>query len=283
MNGRPSPGRPSPGHPSPGLVTRYAAGDPDVDDVTAWSVELHLDGCAPCRALLAGGVDGAGRALLDRVAGAVDRGIVSGPAPVPARRGLFGRRVPGRTGTVRAVTPWLLTAVGLLAVACAAQRLGSPQDPQDPLVLLVSPLVPLLPVAAAWSRGNDPAWEIVSSTPRAGLGLLLRRTLAVLLVLMPALALAGRLTGVPPVAWLLPCLAFTAGSLALGGLVGVSRAAAALAAVWSAGVIVPTLVTRQVPAVLEPGARALWAAAVAVLCAVVLLRADDHRRLTSHD
>ena len=268
------------GHPSPGLVTRYAAGDPDVDDVTAWSVEIHLDGCAPCRALLAGGVDGAGRALLDRVAVALDRGIVAGPAPVRPRRAPFGRRVPGRTGTVRAVTPWLLTAVGLLAVACAAQRLGSPQDP---LVLLVSPLVPLLPVAAAWSRGNDPAWEIVSSTPRAGLGLLLRRTLAVLLVLMPALALAGGLTGVPPVAWLLPCLAFTAGSLALGGLVGVARAAAALAAVWSAGVIVPTLVTRQVPAVLEPGARALWAAAVAVLCAVVLLRADDHRRLTSHD
>jgi hypothetical protein len=260
-------------HPSPALVNRYAAGDRGVDDVTAWSIELHLDDCAHCRAVVADGVDEPVLALLGRVADAVDRGIDAGPAPVAARR-----RLLGRTGTAGAVLPWLLTAVGLLGTASLAQRLSTPEDP---LVLLVAPLAPLLPVAAAWARGNDPAWEIVSSAPRAGLAMLLRRTLAVLLVLMPFLAVAGALVGDAPVMWLLPCLAFTVGSLALGGVIGVTRAAAILAGVWSAGVIVPCLVTSRVPAVLQTGSWALWAAALAVLLAVLLLRADDHRRPAS--
>jgi hypothetical protein len=71
-----------------------------------------------------------------------------------------------------------------------------PMSPRYPsLVLLVSPIAPLFGVAAAWSRRNDPAWEILAATPHAGLGLLLRRTLAVLVLLTPVLVLVGWAAG----------------------------------------------------------------------------------------
>src|SRR5947199_130220 len=67
-----------------------------------------------------------------------------------------------------------------------------------------------------------------------------RRTVAVLAVVLPVLGLAGWLTGTAPALWLLPSLAFTTGTLALGGVVGVSRAAYALIAVWIAVIVLPS-------------------------------------------
>ena len=119
-------------------------------------------------------------------------------------------------------------------------------------MLLVAPVAPLLGVAAVWSAGLDPAHELVVASPRAGLYLVLRRTLAVLVVVIPALTVAGWLAGASPARWLLPCLAFTAGALALGELIGLRRAAAALALAWTAGVITPSVLTARTPVVLEP-------------------------------
>lgn len=280
-----TPWKTSSSHPDPVLVARYSSGTCGLDDVTAWALEAHLDRCAACRSVLARalaqGPDAPARGTLADVAAAIGRGIAAGPppAPLPGRlRRVVGGRAGGSTGAVWAVVPWFLTVVGVLGTAFAAQR-AFPAAPS--LVLLVSPVAPLLPVAAAWTRGADPAWEVICSTPRAGLGRLLRRALVVLLALAPVLVGAGWGSGSAPGLWLLPGLAFTAGSLALGGLVGIARAAAVLTGVWSAGVIAPSLATQRIPAVLAPGSWTAWAAATAVLLTVTLIRADDHRRLSS--
>ena len=68
-------------HPSPAALARYADPQADLDEVTMWSVETHLEDCADCRARLTAGPD-----LLDRVAAAVDRGIAAGPPPARRRR-----------------------------------------------------------------------------------------------------------------------------------------------------------------------------------------------------
>ena len=260
-------------HPDAAAIAGYATGDPGLDDVTLWSVEAHLETCGSCRAELAAGLDTGARGLLARVAVEVGRAVDAGPAPARARRTAGWRRSMAWT-----VVPWFLTVVGVLFAALAVEQMF-PAAPS--LVLMVAPVAPLLAVAAAWSRGTDPAWEIVSAAPRAGLGLLLTRALVVLVPLVPVLALVGRLSGQAPVRWLLPCLAFTAGSLALGSLIGVTRAAAVLGGGWLAGVILPSVLTARLPAVLEPGSWVGWALLTTVLALLTAARADAFRRPAS--
>lgn len=212
-------------HPTHALISRYAMGDAGVDDATVWAVEAHLESCADCRALLADAIDPGTRDLLDRVAD----GVAAGIAASPVRR---RRRLLRRTGAAARLLPWLATAAGLMLLAVMFEKVF---ESRPSLVLLIAPVAPLLPVAAAWSRYTDPAWELMASVPRAGLRLLLHRTAAVLAAVVPILAVAGWGTGHSPAQWLLPCLAFIAGTLALGGLVGVDRAALGLTVTWSAG------------------------------------------------
>lgn len=256
-------------HPTPALIARYAAGG-GVDEVTAWAVEAHLESCPACRSLLADAVSPTTRELVDRVAAAVAAGIATGPGPVP-------RGWPRwRTAPAVRVLPWLAAAAALMLAAVGLERTF---ENLPSLVLLVAPVAPLLPVAAAWSRRTDPAWELVASVPRTGLWLLLRRTLGVLAAVLPLLTVAGWWTGHSPALWLLPCLAFTAGSLALGGWLGVDRAALALALAWSAVVVVPSLVGDRLPAVLSGASWPGWAAATVALTVVVFARAAGYRRL----
>jgi hypothetical protein len=253
-------------HPTSALISSYAVGAAEVDDATVWAVEAHLESCAGCRALLAQAVDTDTRDLLHRVAAGIDAGIGAAPARV-RRRPVLALRL----------LPWLATAAGLMLIAVLFERLfaGRPS-----LVLLIAPVAPLLPVAAAWSRYTDPAWELMASVPRAGLRMLLLRTLAVLAVVVPVLAVAGWGTGHAPAQWLLPCLAFVAATLALGGVVGVDRAAIGLIAAWSAGVVAPSLAGDRLPVVLDGGAWPGWALLTLALTAVVVVRAADHRHTT---
>lgn len=250
-------------HPTPALITRYATGDDGVDDATVWAVEAHLESCPTCRDLLATAVDPDTRDLLDRVAGQVAVGIAAGPAPTRARR-------LRRTGLAGRLLPWLGAVVVLMLTAVAAER---GVEEMDSLVLLIAPVAPLLPVAAVWSRRVDPAWELLASVPRGGLWLLLRRTLGVLAAVIPILAVAGWWTGHSPALSLLPCLAFTAGSLALGGLIGVDRAALGLTVGWSAVVVLPSLTGDRLPMVLDAASWPGWAAVTVALTTVVLVRA----------
>ncbi|WP_433220057.1 hypothetical protein ACQP00_16935 [Dactylosporangium sp. CS-047395] len=205
-------------------------------------------------------VDDETRAIIERAAAGIAAGMATGPGP--ARRRRF--RPTGLT------LPRLAAAALLMLVAVALEQ-SFKSLPS--LVLLVAPIAPLLPVAAAWSRRTDPAWELIATAPRFGLGLLLRRTLTALAAVIPLLALAGWVTGHAPALWLLPCLAFTAAALALGGLTGVDRAAGGLALGWAALVVAPSIAAARLPALLTASAWPAWAAVTTVLFAVALLRA----------
>jgi hypothetical protein len=260
-------------HPSPAVIARYADREADLDEATVWSVEVHLEACSPCRALVAGGATADTRALLDRVAAGVSRGVAGGPAPAPHRR------LPAalRRWAVWHLVPWLGMTVAVLACAVL---LGTLAPGLPSLVLLLAPVAPLPGVAVAWSRRHDPAWELIAYTPAAGLTVLLRRTAAVLAVVVPALALASGGTGVSLALTLLPCLAFTAATVALGAFVGVRRAAAGLGTAWALAVVVPALYTAELPAMLRPGTVQGWTLLTVVLAGFAAARAGTFRRLS---
>jgi hypothetical protein len=262
-------------HPDSGLLSRYAQGDPALDEANVWSMETHLETCAQCRARLAEHTTGDTRALLDMVTAGIDAGIAAGPAPVRRSRAWS---VPGRRWFMVTLAPWLAMTAAVLGCAVLLQVL-QPEMPS--LVLLLAPVAPLPGVAVAWNRRTDPAWELIAGTPAAGLAMLLRRTAVVLAVVVPLLALAGIRTGAPLAMLLAPGLAFTAASLALGTLVGVRRAVIGLATVWALAVVVPSVVTAQLPAVLHAGGAGGWALAACVLAAFPVARADLFRRLNS--
>ena len=260
-------------HPSPAIIARYADRESDLDEATLWSVEVHLEACAPCRAVLAGGVTGETRALLDRVAAGVSRGVTAGPAPAPHRR----MRAVLHRWAVWQLVPWLGMTVATLACAVL---LGALTPALPSLVALLAPVAPLPGVAVAWSRRHDPAWELIAGTPAAGLTILLRRTASVLAVVVPALALASTGAGVSLAVTLLPCLAFTAATIALGAFTGVRRAAIGLGAAWALAVIVPAVYTAELPPLLQPGSAPGWALLTVVLAAFGATRAGAFRRLS---
>jgi hypothetical protein len=255
-----------PEHASPGLLRRYADGDTGLATEVVWAVEVHLESCGDCRALLA-----AEATAVTPLVEQVWAGLAPSPAPAPVRR----VRWPA-TWATPAMGPWFAMTALVTVLALVADRLVAPPYPS--FALLLAPIAPVAGVAAAWARGADPAHEVVAATPRAGLHLVLRRTVAVLAVVIPLLALT---TWTSPLRWLLPCLAFTVATLALGGFVGVRRAAVGLVAAWAVLVVGPSLVTARPPAVLEPAAVGAWAAVLVACAVVVRLRAAAFARLDS--
>ncbi|MDQ2587207.1 zf-HC2 domain-containing protein [Saccharothrix yanglingensis] len=253
------------GHASADLIARYAAGD-DMPADLLWAVEAHLETCGLCRLRLADAAPPRVTALTEAVWADLD----PPGTPAPHRRPLARWAPP-------ALVPWfaMTTFVVLLALLV---DLVAPSGVTASAVLLLAPVVPLLGVAGAWSRSLDPAYELVVSTPRAGLRLLLRRTFAVLVVVLPVLLAAGWLTGASPAYWLLPCLAVTSVTLALGSVLGVRRAAITTASLWAALVVGPAVVLGGVPGVLAPGAAPLWAAALTGGAAAVFFRSAAYAR-----
>ncbi|WP_229076808.1 zf-HC2 domain-containing protein [Actinoplanes sp. DH11] len=263
-------------HPSPAVIARYTDREAGLDEVTAWSVEVHLEDCADCRALVADSTADDSRDLLARVAAALDDDIAAQPAPAPRRRWTAARH----RWTVWQLTPWLIMTVAVLACAAGLQAI-KPSMPS--LVMLLAPVAPLPAVAVAWSRRHDPAWELIAGTAAAGFTMLLRRTAGVLAVVVPALAVASSRTGVSLALTLLPCLAFAAATIALGALVGVRRAAIGLGVTWTAAVIAPALVTTELPVMLQPGTSPAWALLTLALAAAAAAQSTSFRRLTSHN
>ncbi|MFJ7999835.1 zf-HC2 domain-containing protein [Streptomyces sp. NPDC096310] len=255
-------------HASERLVLRYARGDTGIPADQVWALEAHLECCAACRGRLAT----AAAAHAPDVATLVDgvwselAPLLPGTAPAPRRR---PRHLALASWASPVMVPWLCmtVAAGLLAVfleAVAPRSLS--------LVALLAPVLPVFGVAASWARGLDPAYEIVTATPRAGLPLVLRRTTAMLVVVISVLAVAGWLTGTALAQWLLPCLAFTTGTLALGGLIGVTRAATVLVAVWAGGIVAPAVALNGTAFALGTGALPLWGVLFVLGVAVVVAR-----------
>ncbi|MFE7590672.1 zf-HC2 domain-containing protein [Kitasatospora sp. NPDC057512] len=265
-------------HASRQLIDDYARGVTTMAADTVWALEAHLETCAPCRSGLAASVaTGAPgiAALVDTVRAGLEQQLDAvGTAPSRWHRPRWVS-----SWLTPAMTPWLamtavVTLMALLLDAAAPAEVFGSSSP----VSLIAPVLPLCGVAAAWSSGLDPAHELTASTARAGLPLLLRRTTSVLVVVLPALLLGGWLTGATTAAqWLLPSLAFTSTALALGSVVGVTRAAVGLAAAWGAAVVVPTVVTGHISAVLQLALHRdqlpVWGLLLALgVCAVVARR-----------
>jgi hypothetical protein len=98
---------------------------------------------------------------------------------------------------------------------------------------------------------------------------------------IPVLAVGGWLVGASPARWLLPCLAFTVGALALGEVVGLQRAAIGLAVAWVAVVVGPSLVTARPPVLLAAASLPGWAVATVVVATVVVVRRGAYTELAS--
>ena len=264
------------------LILAYVAGE-DLPGDELWGLEAHLEACGVCRARLAEVAPV--QPVVDLVWNRLSAEVLlpagpfhepGTPRPQPRRRRRRARWLD--TWVTPAMAPWLAMIV---AVTLAAVLLDAVWHVvlDVPAVQLFAPVLPVLGVAVSWARGLDPAYEVVTATPRAGLYLIVRRTVAVLAVVLPVLGVAGWLTGTQPALWLLPSLAFTTGTLALGGLVGVSRAAYALIAVWVAIVVLPAFVQRGEAFSLGTGALPVWAVVFALSAVVVALRGPAFTRL----
>ena len=251
-------------HASDRLIAGYAAGA-ELPGDQMWALEAHLETCAFCRARLAEAAPT--ESLVESVWDGLDL------TPVPRRRRRPVRLVNWVTP---AMVPWL-AMIGFVIVAAFA--LGELWQDVSALQLF-APVLPVLGVAASWARGLDPAYEVVAATPRSGLYLVLRRTLVVLAIVLPLLFVTGWASvGI----WLLPSLAFTTGTLALGGLIGVTRAAYALVAVWGAVFFLPTLAKQEQTFALHPGAIPVWGGVFALTVVVVALRRNAFTRLDAHN
>jgi hypothetical protein len=258
-------------HPAPAVLDRYAAGL-DLPADALWAVETHLADCARCRGRLAADTAEVA-ALVDQVWARVAP-VVAAEPPVRRRRWPLLARWAAPTAL-----PWLAMTVLVPLAAMLMDLTAGGSGPDRPsLLLLVAPVVPVLGVAASWSGRLDPAHALVGSAARAGLGLVLRRTLAVLLLVLPPLAVAGAVVGATPAVWLLPGLAFVAGTLALGARIGIGRAAAVLTTGWVAAVVTPSLLWSRTPVVLDPAGTPVWAVCAVLAAGAVVWWRDTFRR-----
>jgi hypothetical protein len=273
-------------HASARIIDSYArGGDTDLAADQVWALEAHLEACRVCRDRLSAAVTAHAPAVAALV-GTVWSGLepqLAASAPVPRRRHRSVRLSSWLTPTM---VPWLAMVVSVTLLALLLDLVGGGFGfGRVSLVLLLAPVLPVLGVAASWSQGLDPAYELTASVPRAGLHLVLRRTASVLAVVVPALLVGGWATGVPGATaaqWLLPCLAFTSTTLALGGVVGVTRAAVAVVVVWAGVVVVPTMVASRATFVLQTGGLAVWGLVLTLGIGVVVGRRGAYSVLGAH-
>lgn len=265
-------------HASEQLIRRYARGDTGIAGDEVWALEAHLEFCAVCRGRLAATVGGEAPAVTALVGSVWSEMAprLATIAPMPRRR-RWSAMLSAWASPV--TVPWLFM---MAFVTLCAVFLDRVRGDEVPFVLVLAPVLPVLGVAASWARGLDPAYELVAATPRAGLQLVLRRTTSVLTVVLSVLLVAGLVTGTTVGQWLLPCLAFTTGTLALGGLIGVTRAAIGLVTVWAAVIVAPTVAGSQVPFALQTMALPVWGVLFALGLIVVVARRGAYARLGAH-
>ncbi|MFE2127378.1 zf-HC2 domain-containing protein [Streptomyces amritsarensis] len=267
-------------HASVRIIDGYARGDTDIAADEVWALEAHLEACRVCRDRLSAAVTTqapAVAALVDTVWSGLGPQLAA-TATMPRRRRWSAWMSAWMTPVM---APWLAMVVSVTLLALLLDLVGTGSS-EVSLVRLLAPVLPVLGVAASWSRGLDPAYELTASAPRAGLYLVLRRTASVLAVVVPALLVAGWVTGITAAQWLLPCLAFTSATLALGGVVGVTRAAVALVAVWAAVVVAPTLVAGRTTFALQADGLPVWGLVLALGIAVVIARRGAYSVLGAH-
>jgi hypothetical protein len=161
--------------------------------------------------------------------------------PVPSRVERLVRRlgVPAHLTRVALATPGLRRAwfVAIAIVMFVALIAGDTATSAENLLgfLALAPLIPVLGVSFAYGVEADPSHEIGVATPMRGLTLVLTRAAVILIVSMLFLTVAALLnpaSGLWAVAWLLPSLALTFGTLAVSTWLSPRKAAAVTAGAW---------------------------------------------------
>lgn len=236
----------------------------------AEAIEDHALECTACRRLINDA------ALADPVVRQARASLTVLPPQFP--RPSRWRRLRVLLNAAPAIRGAWLVAV-LVTLACAVgMDLFSVAEPggwwseHGSALLLIAPILPVAGVALCFGRLGDPAYEITAGTALGGLPLVLWRTLSVLLTTVPATVVIGAVTGRTSAAtWLLPCLALTGLTLALGSLFRLEPAAAAVAVCWLALAGGP-LLGDQVPVLLDRPLPLLWSALIALSAAVLYLR-----------
>jgi hypothetical protein len=259
------------------VLDSYAAAT--LDPIRSASLEAHLVGCEECRTVLAQRVSLTTRPRLEQIwDGVVDR--LDAPRVGPIERALCAIGVPEHAARLLAATPalhasWLLANSALLAFAVLAAHAAT----GGALAFLaLAPLLPLAGVATAYGPGVDPTYEIGMAAPLSSFRLLFIRAASALVASIFLVGLAA--LAVPSVAWsaavwLLPALALSLGSLALGAVVNPLWASGGIGVGWLA--IVTTIASGRTPAdaVFGRTAQVTWAA-LAVVAAIVITWRREH-------
>jgi hypothetical protein len=227
-------------HADPALLSRYLAGA--LDAITGASVEQHVNRCQTCRTQVASLLD---RQLVERtwagIRDAVEPPTLPSVLRLARRCGLPEPTAVLLAGAASLRGAWLVGAFLSLSFATFATYVsgGTALAP----FLLVAPLAPVLGVAAAYGPRQDPLEALVATAPYGRTRLILLRTAAVLVSVLPVTALLGLAVPGPPwlaAAWLGPALALVPVLLALAGFVGPRASAAVVSLGWSSVVVAST-------------------------------------------
>lgn len=219
-------------HAPDDVLVAFVSSPESIDDVTASSVEAHLIACADCRGRLSSFADPVlTGASWDAVADVIDR-----PRRTHLERLGVRGPLPRLLGATRGLQLSGLAAVAALgATAAAVSRTADAQGP----FLVAAPLAPLAMVFVAFAPAADPAGEAGVATPVHGVGLIVRRAIALLLTTCLVLGVAALTVphvGWMAVAWVLPALALASAALAAATWVRIDGAVVTLGVLWLLGV-----------------------------------------------
>lgn len=263
-------------HVSAEVWRAYAAGR--LDDIAMASVDTHVVECAGCQQM-------AGAVVPATTIDAVWVGIlgeVRRPELPVTVRWLRRLGVPEEDLVVLAasegfVLPWSL-AVGL-ALVCALLTALVPAR-QDEIFWLLAPTAPVFAVIAAFDA-TDPLRALMGATPYDKVRLAVLRTVATLVVAVPATLVVG--LAVPGLAdlsyvWLLPSLALTSLALALHTWLSSWTSAGVAAGGWVA-VVLAAGRGGEFAALSAAGGQVACLALAVGLAAVFVLRSSSFRLL----
>lgn len=264
-------------HADPALLSSYLAGD--LDAITGASVEQHVGRCPSCRAAVGQLL---GPQLVERTWVGIRDAVERPPLPYPLR---LARRcgLTDATAVLLAAAAslrgaWLVGAFLSLSFATMAAYVsdGTALAP----FLLVAPLAPVLGVAAAYGPRQDPLEVLVATAPYGRTKLILVRTIAVMMSVLPVTALLGLAIPGPPwiaAAWLGPALALVPVLLALAGFVGPRLAATVVSLGWSVVVLASTRGLSPTWPV-EAAQQVVYLGLAGAACIVIAIRAGTDRQ-----
>jgi hypothetical protein len=241
------------------------------------SVERHLLACPSCRARASDA-----RPVLDFAAvWARTRDQIETPRSSAGERLLRWCGLPANDARLVALSTafrvgWLVGVVAALAFATVAAAFGHTRGLW--VFLTIAPLAPCVTVAFSYDGRLDPALGPELVTPYSAVRLVLLRTVAVLVLALPAVVLFGlMIPGLTPLTWLLPAVGFVAAVLAASTWTTPLRAAIAVSGTWL--VLVSLLAASSVAP--DAVGRARWQLvflALAVVAGAVFVARKGHLR-----